>query len=256
MDDARRRRRSLAVLETAAAGAAGGALGAMSLALVGLAWPGAAIGALNGALGGWRETYSWRRPIGPLAFVLDSTWASPLTAAALVTHGVAAVQREHGGYLDELSRRANRHVYARGFRIRRGFLITIGNTVHGAGPQALTSPRRRRVVTDHEDVHVWQGRWLGPLYPLLYGGWLVLGGAAGAVVWAVRGRRAPFTKVVETCAYYLNPFEWWAYSRDGNWPPASKVSGLGWRAPVVRPLSETPRRAARPARPARPAARR
>ena len=117
---------------------------------------------------------------GPLAFVLDSTWAFPLTAAALVTHAVAAVQRGRGGYLADLSRRANRHVYARGFRLRRGFLITIGNTVHGAGERATWSPRRRRVVTDHEDVHVWQGRWFGPLYPLLYGGWLLAGGAAGA----------------------------------------------------------------------------
>jgi hypothetical protein len=251
-----RRRRSLAVLEAAGAGAAGGALGGLALGLVGFAWEGAVVGAANGLLGGWRATYAWRRPSGLLAFVLDSTWAVPMTAAALVTHVVAAAQRDGGGYLAALSRRANRHVYARGFRLRRGFLITIGNTVHGAGANALTSPRRRRVVTDHEDVHVWQGRWFGPLYPLLYGGWLVVGGAIGAFVWLVRRPRAPFTKVVETCAYYLNPFEWWAYSRDGYWPPTSKVAGLGWRSPVVRPLSATRRRSARRAPPTHPAARR
>ena len=47
------------------------------------------------------------------------------------------------------------------------------------------------MVTDHEDVHVWQGRWFGPLYPFLYGGWMLLGGAVGAVVWAVRRRDQP-----------------------------------------------------------------
>ena len=60
-------------------------------------------------------------------------------------------------------------------------------------------------------------------------------------------------QVVETCAYYLNPFEWWAYSRDGHWPPTNKLAGLGWQTPCVRPLSETPRRQARPARPVPPA---
>lgn len=242
MHDAVRRRPSTAALEAAATGAAGGALGGVALSSVGLAWPGAVVGVLNGALGGWRGTYSWRRPTGHLAFVLDSTWAFPSTTAALVTHAVAAAQRGRGGYVAGLSGRANRHVYARGFRVRTGFLITIGNTVHGAGEHAATSERRRRIVTDHEDVHVWQGRWFGPLYPVLYGGWLLVGGAAGGVLWATRRRDEPFTKVVETCAYYLNPFEWWAYSRDGCWPPDHKVAGLGWRRPVARPLSSAARR--------------
>jgi len=254
MRDALRRRPSTSALEAATAGAAGGALGGLALSVVGLGWPGAVIGATNGGLGGWRGTYAWRRPTGPLAFLLDSTWALPLTTGALVTHVAAAVQRGRGGYVASLSFRANRHVYARGFRIRRGFLITIGNTVHGVGDDALASPRRRRVVTDHEDVHVWQGRWFGPLFPVLYVGWLVVGGAVGAAVWAVRRGDRPFGQVVETCAYYLNPFEWWAYSRDDHWPPASKVAGLGWRRPAVRPLSATRRRLARPARPAPPAA--
>jgi len=251
VDDADRRRPSSAALEAVAAGAAGGALGGLALSLAGLTWPGVAVGALNGLVGGWRGVYDWRRPTGALAFVLDSTWATATTAAAQATHAIAAVQPGRGGYLEGLSRRANRHVYARGVRIRRGFLITIGNTVHGAGEHAAASIRRRRLVTDHEDVHVWQARWFGPLYPLLYGGWLVGGAAVGAVLWATRRRGEPFNAVVETCAYYLNPFEWWAYSRDGQWPPAHKVSDIGWRRAAVRPLSETPRRLLRPAPPTR-----
>jgi hypothetical protein len=229
--------------EAVATAAVGGVLGGAALAAFGLGVPGVAIGAANGALSGWRGTYDWHRPAGVLAFALDSTWAAPMTAAALISHAIAATQRDRGGYLSALSRRANRHVYAHGFRVRRGFVITIGNAVHNAGQQAAEVPRRRRVVTDHEDVHVWQSRWFGPFFPLLYGGWLVLGAGAGAVVWAVRGRAEPFARVVETCAYYLNPFEWWAYSRGGVWPPSAKVAGLGWRQPIVRPLSETARRA-------------
>ena len=53
---------------------------------------------------------------------------------------------------ESLSRRSNRMVFRRGFVPRRGFAITIGNVVSGAGDTSL--PRRRRLVTDHEDVHV------------------------------------------------------------------------------------------------------
>jgi hypothetical protein len=57
------------------------------------------------------------------------------------------------------------------------------------------------------------------------------------VIWAVRKRDEPFTKVVESTAYYLNPIEWWAYSRDDHWPPSGMVAGLGWKRPCCQPLS-------------------
>jgi hypothetical protein len=226
------------VLEAVATAAAGGVLAGASWSLVGLGWPAAVVGAVNGAIGGVRGIYGWRSLTGPLAFVLDSTWALPMTTGALAAHGVALAQGRRSGYVRQLSTRANRHVYARGLRIRKGFAITIGNVVNGAG-EVLASSRRERLVTDHEDVHIWQARWFGPLYPVLYVGWTVAGGAAGAVLWLVRRRGERLADVVETCGYYLNPFEWWAYSRDDRWPPPHKVAGLGWARPVVRPLSET-----------------
>ena len=205
---------------------------------VGVAVPAAVVAGANGAISGWRGIYGWSCAPGVVAFVLDSTWAGVTTAAALASHAIAVV-RGRPGYVPDLSERQHRHVYARGFQPRSGFLITVGNVVSGAGD--TSGARRRRVVTHHEDVHVWQARWLGPLFPLLYGGWMAAGGAVGAVVWAVRrarGRRdGSLTKVVESCAYYLNPFEWWAYSRDAAWPPSGKVPGLGWRRPMVRPLA-------------------
>ena len=168
-----------------------------------------------------------------------------MTAAALVAHGVAAVQRGRGGYVAALSERANRHVYARGLRVRRGFADHASATSSTApATTRITSPRRRKLVTDHEDVHVWQGRWFGPAVPRAVRRVDGRSAAPSArVVWAVRRRGEPFGKVVETCAYYLNPFEWWAYSRDGHWPPTQKVAGLGWRRPCVRPFSERPRAA-------------
>ncbi len=220
------------LLEAAAVGVAGAMLGAFVGAPLGLAVPLGAVGAANGAVTGWRRIYDWGCSTGPVGFVLDSTWALPMTAAALTSQALGVV-RGVPGYDASLSRRANRIVFRRGFVPRSGFAITIGNVVSGAGDTAL--PRRRKLVTHHEDVHVWQARWFGPLYPVLYGGWMVAGGAAGMVVWITRRRGESFGRVVESCAYYLNPFEWWAYSRDDHWPPSGKVHGLGWRNPIVPP---------------------
>jgi hypothetical protein len=217
--------------EAIAAALAGGALGGVVGALVGLPVPGALVGAANGAVSGARRVYDWSRPKGVGAFVLDSTWALATTTASLACHAAIAFQSD-AGFSTEMSERQNRHVYARGVRIRRGFAITVGNVVNGAGD--LTKPRRRKLVTDHEDVHVWQSRWLGPLFPVLYGGWMAGGAIAGSVAWLVDRGHTPLGRLVDTYAYYLNPFEWWAYSRDAHWPPSGKLEGIGWQRPIVQ----------------------
>jgi hypothetical protein len=223
--------------EAAAVGVLGAGLAAAAGAPFGLGLPFAAVGAANGVIAGWRRVYDWSCSTGLVAFTLDSTWALATTAAGLASQALG-LARGRPDYDASLSRRANRMVYRRGFAPRRGFLITVGNVVSGAGD--TSKPRRRKLVTDHENVHVWQARWFGPLYPVLYGSWLVAGGTFGAVLWLTRRRTAPWSaplaKVVESCAYYLNPFEWWAYSRDGHWPPSGKVRSLGWRHPIVGPL--------------------
>ncbi len=142
------------------------------------------------------------------------------------------VQRVPGNYVASLSERRDRHVYVKGFTLRRGFLTTVGNVVSGAGLTKSPS-RRARVVDRHEHVHVWQARWFGPLYPLLYGAWTVLG-AAGRASWpggCVAATSGSGT-VVDTTAYYSNPFEWWAYSREGRWPPPAAIADLTWRRPI------------------------
>ena len=190
----------------------------------------AIVGGLNGAIAGARRIHQWRSVSGLLAFVLDSTWALITTAGAIVVHALALTQRVPGNYVASLSERCDRHVYVKGFTLRRGFLTTVGNVVSGAGLPKSTS--RRRVIDRHEHVHVWQARWFGPLYPLLYGAWTVLGAVAGVVAWGVRGRDERLWKVIDTTAYYSNPFEWWAYSREGRWPPPAAIADLTWRRPI------------------------
>jgi hypothetical protein len=159
-----------------------------------------------------------------LAFVLDSTWALVTTLAALVVHVVALAQRRPGNYLTALSERRDRHVYARGLVVRRRFLTTVGNVISGA-----ERARGGRVIDVHEHTHVWQARWFGPIYPLVYAVWTIVGAVVGAAVWLASGRREPLPRVVDTMAYYSNPFEWWAYSREGRWPPPSAITRLTWR---------------------------
>lgn len=236
------------VVETVATSVAGVVVGGAFGGVVGLALPAAVIAGANGAISGWRGVYNWGCAPGLVAFVLDSTWALPMTAAGLFANGVAAVQRD-SGYVPELSERQNRHVHRRGFMPRKGFAITLGNVIGGAGD--IERPRRSKLITDHEDVHCWQARWMGPLYPVAYVGWTITAGAVGMVLWALRHRDERFTKVVESTAYYLNPLEWWAYSRDDHWPPTGKVAGFGWKRPCCRPLAEVRGRPETPTSPVR-----
>ncbi|MGB8861562.1 MAG: hypothetical protein WCC60_20065 [Ilumatobacteraceae bacterium] len=221
-------------LEGLVVGAAGAALGwsmgaflhPLLAAAIGL------VAAVNGLISGWRGIYSWRQWRGVVAFVLDSTWATMPVGLGMVAHVVGS---KGGGYEPTLSHRQNRHVYRSGVHFQAGFALTIGNVISSAGD--VSRERRRKLITDHEGVHVWQARWFGPAYLPLYGLWAAAGALGGVALWWRRGRKEPIGTMIEACSYYLNPFEWWAYSRDDLWPPPGLVMGVGWRKPAVRPLA-------------------
>ena len=209
----------------------------------------AAIAGLNGVISGWRQIYAWRSFSGWLAFVLDSTWATLSVGVGLLTH-VAGRLKGALGYAPVLSRRENRHVYRNGFSLQPGFALTVGNVISGAGDVDVA--RRRKLITDHEGVHVWQARWFGPLYLPIYGLWALFGIVGGVFVWLRGGRKEKVGKAIESCSYYLNPFEWWAYSRDDFWPPSGKLEGVGWSKACARPLADV--RATRAKKAATPSA--
>jgi hypothetical protein len=228
-------------LEAVVAGVLGAALGlgTGSLAELVLDAPHLAVAATtvagaSASIAGWRGVYDWRRPAGIAAFVLDSTWGLVMTAAGLFANIVGLVRRD-SGYLSELSERQNVQVYRRGFVPRTGFATTLGNVIGGAGDVERIA--RRQLVTDHEVVHAWQARWLGPLFPLVYITSSALGAVYGIATWALRHRQRSIGRVIETYAYYCNPVEWWAYSRAGQWRPRKMVDHCGWRNAMVRPLA-------------------
>jgi len=196
----------------------------------------AVVAGMNGVLSGWRGIYSWRTSHGVAAFVLDSTWATFPVGVGLIAHVAARVSKDGGGFKRSLSIRQDRHVYCGGAHLQPGFALTLGNVISSAGDTSRV--RRRKLITDHEAVHVWQARWFGPAYLVLYLGWTAMGALGGVLLWLRRGRREQLGHMVESCSYYLNPFEWWAYSRDDLWPPPGLAQGVGWRKPVVRPLAD------------------
>lgn len=239
-------------------GGMGGALAAVSWSVVGLTFAAAVVGSLNGLIAGWLGVYGLGRVRGWVALILDSSWGLIGTATGLVLFTVNLLQ-PRSGYEAELSHRQDRLVFSAGFRPRKGFAITLGNVVSNAGGSAGLqgdSPevvRRRRFVTAHEELHIWQNRWFGPLYQVFYLTWMATGAIVGSVAWpVVKGR---WWNVVETVAYYDNPFEYWAYRNDGHWPPRGLHPRLGWHRPLRRPrhrkgLPLDPRsdRAARPSK--------
>ena len=227
------------IAESLAAGAAGGLLAWMVLGPVAplgasLPWIGAAAASLNGVISGAAGIYSWRSPRGWACFALDSTWGLLGVTSGLLLQAANLLHRSPG-YLVTMSRRSDRHVYEGGFSVRAGFVLALGNVVSaGGGSVGLRgdSPRavRRRCLVDvHEGTHLFQNRFLGPIYVVVYMGWFLVAGAAGLLVGMSADRRN-WRRVVETFAYYNNPFEYWAYRRDDYWPPYGAHPSYVWGA--------------------------
>lgn len=231
------------VLEGLATGAVGAGLGWAALSpleflTAGSAFAGSAIGGLNGLISGAAGTYAWRGVRGWLSFLMDSTWGMPGTASGLALH-LANVVHPDPSYVVDMSSRSNRHVYERGFSMRPGFALALGNVVSGAGGSAGLrgesgrAVRRRKLVDVHEGTHLFQNRLLGPFYPFVYLGWMGIAALVGLVVSLV-GERKHVWRVVETFAYYNNPFEYWAYRKDDYWPPIGAHPRYAWGARRLR----------------------
>ena len=221
--------------ETLAAGIGGAVLGGIVGRMIGSSALGASIGAVNGIVAGHRRIYDWSTVRGRGAFILDSTWSLASTGAGLVLLGVSKVEEQITGrpyeYDHSLSFRRNRMVHRGGVVLRRGFAVTIGNVINGAANrQGELTESRRRLVDEHEEVHVWQERALGPLYPVMYLGWFIVG-AAVALFRRSRDRSVSLGSEIDYLAYYRNPFEWHAYSRAGEWPPSWIEPDRVWRRP-------------------------
>ncbi len=223
-------------IEAVLAGAASGAVAYFALeAVTGSSDVGvvaAVPAAINGLFGGARGVYAWKTIGGWGAFLLDSSWALISTTLGVAVNLINLFNRG-SWYSPEFSVRQNRHVFGRGFALKRSFANTqgpvISNATCGRGDPI---ENHRNLIERHEGLHVWQQRWFGPLHPAVYIVWGLLGVIVG-LVYGVLSRKRRVNKVrvgklIETAAYYDNPFEYWAYRNDKRWDTNSAHPALKW----------------------------
>ena len=190
------------------------------------------VAGLSGGFSGYRQIYAWKTPGGCAAFVLDSSWALISTTLGVVVNLYNSI-RPGTGFGPEFSVRQNRHVFAGGFALKRGFANTQGNVISNASvSRGDALGDHRNLIERHEGLHVWQQRWFGPIHPAVYVLWGVVGAVVGTIFgFSSRKRRVKGVRIgrlVETAAYYDNPFEYWAYKNDGRWHKNRAQGVLKW----------------------------
>ncbi|WP_235583093.1 RHS repeat domain-containing protein [Kitasatospora sp. Root107] len=204
----------LTALETGLTTAAGAWLGWTVAGPFGLA-----MGGMNGLICGLHGVYDWSSPSGWLSFLSDSTWSLIGTSLGNVVHVINVFYKD-ANYREDLSRRQNRNVYEGGFALKKDFAFTQGNVISNAGQGGKGI--NASFIANHEELHITQQRFFGPLFQTTYVVWAVGGVIVGSVVWLwhTDTGASGLGSLIETAAYYDNPFEYWAYKNDNNWPPS------------------------------------
>ncbi|MHC1729122.1 MAG: toxin TcdB middle/N-terminal domain-containing protein [Syntrophobacteraceae bacterium] len=185
---------------------------------------GAVMGGMNGLISGVHGIYNWGSAEGWFAFLSDSTWGLLGTSLGNMVHVINLFYSD-SNYRHDLSHRRNRHVYEGGFALKSSFAFTQGNVISNAGQGGKGI--NDTFITQHEELHVWQGRIFGPFFQATYVAWGVAGLIVGSIYWCFNSDQS-WGSLVETSAYYDNPFEYWAYNNNSNWRPSGANSELAW----------------------------
>jgi hypothetical protein len=114
-------------------------------------------------------------------------------------------------------------VFRGGISEMPGFATTVGNVTTSVG----YGPAADDLMENHEELHVWQQRIFGPLYWGSYGAWMAGGASVGTAYWMFHPN-LDWWSLVQTTAYYDNPWEVWAYANDHLWPPPWVNPALLW----------------------------
>ncbi len=185
---------------------------------------GAVMGGLNGLISGVHGIYNWGSAEGWFGFLSDSTWGLLGTSIGNIVHIINLFYSD-SNYRHDLSHRRNRHVYEGGFALKSSFAFTQGNVISNAGQGGKGI--NDTFITQHEELHVWQSRIFGPFFQATYVVWGIGGLIAGTAYWCFNSDQS-WGSMVETAAYYDNPFEYWAYNNNNNWRPSGANEELAW----------------------------
>ncbi len=183
-----------------------------------------AMAGMNGFVSGLTGMYRLETWQGRLAFLSDSTWGLVGTSLGNMVHIVNLFWPD-ADYNRELSFRQNRHIYDGGFQLSAGFATTHGNVISNA----LQSGKGYdpEFIGEHEELHIWQNRMFGPLFQVTYIVWGAGGAVVASVVWAGDSDE-DLASLVQTAAYFDNPFEYWAYTANDYWLPPGVGERLAW----------------------------
>lgn len=204
-----------ALFDPVAGSRVGGTIGAIA---------GATLVGANAIMSGIHGIYKWHSWKGWLAFLTDHSWAIISIAPGGLVHIINTFWQD-SNYRHDLSNRENRHIYERGLCLRRGFAFTQGNVISNAssGGGGIDLD----FLNEHETLHIWQSRVFGPLLEATYIVWGIGGFIVASIYWLF-SHRENWRELVREAAYFDNPFEYWAFKNNDNWPPKPGNAGLLW----------------------------
>ena len=178
-------------------------------------WIGVISAAFLSVVSGAGRVYKWKKVTGFICFPIDMTWGFLGTFLASLLYFVDMLFWWGGSYrVDDTENWGNYHIFGSGFRVKKDYVLTLGNVVSNGGKN---SGDKADVIKNHEAVHVLQHRIFGPIFELTYISWLLVFGFIGGIVGLVyyRGIRG-IGNGAQGWGYFSNPWEVWAYQAQGN----------------------------------------
>jgi hypothetical protein len=193
-----------------------------------LLWIALAVGGLVGVMDGLWATHRWLG-LGIFGFGLDVTWGLGGSTNGVLLHLINTFITTHADGPAEI--RQEVHRYIQGFYLKVDFAFTQGAVMSDMNGWTPGSD-----LFEHESLHVWQNRILGPLYWFSYAAWMLVTLIPSLIAGLIGGAVGD---AVQWWTYYNNPWEVMAY---GIANPAGrtgwgKAGWICWPWPVAIALA-------------------
>ena len=165
-----------------------------------LLWIALAVGGAVGVMDGLWATHKWAG-LGIIGFPLDVTWGLGGSTNGVLLHLINTLITTHADGPDEIRHEAHR--YIKGFRIKEDFAFTQGAVMSDMGGWTPSSD-----LFQHESLHVWQNRVLGPFFWFSYAAWMLVTLIPSLIAGLIGGAVGD---ALQWWTYFNNPWEVMAY---------------------------------------------